>query len=49
MRAKMESDIEHYDESVICKLLGRKSLPEKWQPKPLPQWALDERERNLRA
>lgn len=47
LTAKLESDPCGYDESVICQLLGRQCLPERWTPTPLPAWALKERERNL--
>ncbi len=43
LTAKRESDPEHYSEAVILQLLGRKSLPERWQPQPLPAWAQDAR------
>lgn len=49
LTAKLEQDPEHYDPAVICKLLGRAELPERWEPTPLPKWAFDERERNMRT
>lgn len=48
LAAKFESDPEGYDESVICELLGRKQLPERWLPVPLPEWVPQERRRNMR-
>lgn len=48
LTAKRESDPENYDESVICELLGRKCLPERWLPTELPAWVYQERERNLK-
>lgn len=48
LAAKRESDPEHYDESVICKLLGRVSLPERWELQPLPECFLKLREENLK-
>lgn len=45
--AKRESDPEHYDESVILKLLGRKSLPERWELVPIPDWAIEAREQAM--
>jgi 5-methylcytosine-specific restriction endonuclease McrA len=48
LTAKRESDPENFDESVICKLLGRVALPERWEPTPLPEWVHQERRRNQR-
>lgn len=45
LTAKLESNPEGYDESVILKLLGRKELPERWQPVPIPQAFIEMRER----
>lgn len=45
LTAKMQQDPEGYDESVILKLLGRNSLPERWQPQPIPDKFLAMRER----
>ena len=46
--AKQQSDPAHYDERVICELLGRKALPENWIPIPPPAWVYQERERSMR-
>lgn len=48
LTAKREQDPEGYDKSVICELLGRKQLPDRWVPVPLPEWVYQERERNCK-
>lgn len=44
--AKREADPEGWNLEEPLGLLGKKSLGQDWQPKPLPQWALTERKRN---
>lgn len=43
---KKEIDEAIFDEEFICKLLGRKALPEKWTPLRPPQWVFQMREKN---
>lgn len=46
MWCKRECDVENYDPQYIAGLLGRKELPEKWEPTRPPAWVFQERERN---
>lgn len=48
LTAKREQSPEHYSEQVICELLGRQALPERWEPTPIPEQFLRMREENMR-
>lgn len=49
MWCKRECDIENYDESFIAELLGRKQLPERWNPVRPPEWVFQLREENTQC
>jgi hypothetical protein len=45
LTAKRESDPENYDPEWLAAVKNKKHLG--WEPEPIPQFFLDERERNL--